>query len=146
MGLSRSSSASPPAQRWSSCSYIITRQSDQGSTSGVDFVRAPSNDRVQVTYQVAIYFKLNTDRLRSFHEQLGLKYKAFTSKGWDKLIQDTFRQQIENALQQETRRYPVNEIYGRILGDARPARSTVQVSALPRGALVEVDFVAATRT
>jgi 2-iminobutanoate/2-iminopropanoate deaminase len=40
----------------------------------------------------------------------------------------------------------VNEIYGRILGDARPARSTVQVSALPRGALVEVDLVAATRT
>jgi 2-iminobutanoate/2-iminopropanoate deaminase len=39
----------------------------------------------------------------------------------------------------------VNEIYGRILGDARPARSTVQVSALPRGALVEVDLVAATR-
>ena len=39
----------------------------------------------------------------------------------------------------------VNEIYARILGDARPARSTVQVSALPRGALVEVDLVAATR-
>ena len=40
----------------------------------------------------------------------------------------------------------VNEIYGRILGDARPARSTVQVSALPRGALVEIDLVAAART
>lgn len=39
----------------------------------------------------------------------------------------------------------VNEIYGRILGDARPARSTVQVTALPRGSLVEIDLVAATR-
>ena len=37
----------------------------------------------------------------------------------------------------------VNEIYGRWIGDARPARSTVQVTALPRGALVEIDFVAA---
>jgi 2-iminobutanoate/2-iminopropanoate deaminase len=37
----------------------------------------------------------------------------------------------------------VNEIYGKILGDARPARSTVQVTALPRGALVEIDLVAA---
>ena len=36
----------------------------------------------------------------------------------------------------------VNEVYGRILGDARPARSTVQVAALPRGALVEIDLVA----
>lgn len=37
----------------------------------------------------------------------------------------------------------VNEVYGKALGDARPARSTVQVSALPRGVLVEIDAVAA---
>lgn len=37
----------------------------------------------------------------------------------------------------------VNEVYGRWLGDARPARSTVQVSALPRGGLVEIDLVVA---
>ena len=36
----------------------------------------------------------------------------------------------------------VNEIYGRWLGTARPARATVQVPALPRGALVEIDAVA----
>ena len=36
----------------------------------------------------------------------------------------------------------VNEVYGRVLGDARPARSTVQVSALPRGVLVEIDAIA----
>jgi 2-iminobutanoate/2-iminopropanoate deaminase len=36
----------------------------------------------------------------------------------------------------------VNEVYGRLIGDARPARSTVQVSALPRGVLVEIDAVA----
>jgi 2-iminobutanoate/2-iminopropanoate deaminase len=35
----------------------------------------------------------------------------------------------------------VNEIYGRWLGEARPARTTIQVSALPRGGLVEIDAV-----
>src|SRR6478752_1072357 len=36
--------------------------------------------------------------------------------------------------------FPVmNEIYGKQLGSARPARSTVQVEALPRGGLVEID-------
>ncbi|MBX6331063.1 MAG: RidA family protein [Gemmatimonadaceae bacterium] len=35
-----------------------------------------------------------------------------------------------------------NEVYGRYLGGARPARSTVQVAALPRGALVEVEAIA----
>jgi 2-iminobutanoate/2-iminopropanoate deaminase len=39
--------------------------------------------------------------------------------------------------------FPVfNDVYGRYLGSARPARSTVQVSALPRNALVEIELVA----
>jgi 2-iminobutanoate/2-iminopropanoate deaminase len=37
----------------------------------------------------------------------------------------------------------VNEVYGKALGDARPARSTIQASALPRGVLVEIDAVVA---
>ena len=40
-----------------------------------------------------------------------LRYNAYTSAGWDTLIRNTFRQQIENALQQETRRYDVADIY-----------------------------------
>ena len=36
----------------------------------------------------------------------------------------------------------LNRIYGEALGDHRPARSTVQVAALPKGAVVEIDMVA----
>jgi 2-iminobutanoate/2-iminopropanoate deaminase len=36
----------------------------------------------------------------------------------------------------------VNETYAGIVGDSRPARSTVQVSGLPRGVLVEIDAIA----
>ena len=36
----------------------------------------------------------------------------------------------------------LNEVYGEYLGTAKPARSTVAVAELPRGALVEIDFVA----
>jgi 2-iminobutanoate/2-iminopropanoate deaminase len=36
----------------------------------------------------------------------------------------------------------MNEVYGQYLGSARPARSTVAVAELPRGALIEIDFVA----
>jgi len=39
----------------------------------------------------------------------------------------------------------VNEVYGRVMSDARPARSTVQVAGLPRGVLVEIDAVAVVR-
>ena len=36
----------------------------------------------------------------------------------------------------------LNEVYGEYLGAVKPARSTVAVAELPRGALVEIDFVA----
>lgn len=36
----------------------------------------------------------------------------------------------------------LNTIYGEYFGDHKPARSTVGVSQLPRGAMVEIDLVA----
>ena len=36
----------------------------------------------------------------------------------------------------------MNEVYGRAFGSHRPARSTVAVAALPRGARVEIEMVA----
>ena len=39
----------------------------------------------------------------------------------------------------------VNEIYARVFGESRPARSTVAVSALPRGGLVEIDAIVRVR-
>lgn len=37
----------------------------------------------------------------------------------------------------------VNEIYGRCFSSHKPARSTVAVKSLPRGALVEIEVIAA---
>lgn len=36
----------------------------------------------------------------------------------------------------------MNEVYGRQFGEHRPARSTIQAAALPRGARVEIDVIA----
>jgi 2-iminobutanoate/2-iminopropanoate deaminase len=37
----------------------------------------------------------------------------------------------------------MNAAYARYFGDTRPARATVQVSALPRGARIEIEAIAA---
>ena len=37
----------------------------------------------------------------------------------------------------------MNEVYAQYFGSHRPARSTVQVAALPRGARVEIEVIAA---
>ena len=36
----------------------------------------------------------------------------------------------------------MNEVYSAVMGEARPARSTVQVAGLPRGVKVEIELVA----
>lgn len=36
----------------------------------------------------------------------------------------------------------VNELYAKVFGDAKPARSTVAVSALPKGGRVEIECIA----
>ena len=36
----------------------------------------------------------------------------------------------------------MNEVYGRFFGDAPPARSTIEVSRLPRDVRVEIDVIA----
>lgn len=36
----------------------------------------------------------------------------------------------------------MNEVYGRYFADHRPARSTVEVAALPKNVLVEIDAIA----
>jgi 2-iminobutanoate/2-iminopropanoate deaminase len=41
---------------------------------------------------------------------------------------------------------PMNEAYGRAFGGHRPARSTVAVAALPRGARVEIEVIATVRS
>ena len=44
---------------------------------------------------------------------------------------------------QDMKDFPrMNEVYSAVMGDARPARSTVQVAGLPRGVLVEIELVA----
>lgn len=44
---------------------------------------------------------------------------------------------------QDMKDFPrMNEVYAATMGDARPARSTVQVAGLPRGVLVEIELVA----
>ena len=51
------------------------------------------------------------------------------------------RRREDDGISHDMRDFPrMNEVYARAMGDARPARSTVQVSGLPRGVLVEIDL------
>jgi len=58
--------------------------------------------------------------------------------GFDRVLKTTiFLTDISNFAR-------VNQIYAHYFNDKPPARSTVQVAALPKGALVEIECIAAT--
>lgn len=74
-------------------------------------VQAPTANRITAGFQVATYFRLNTDVLREFHEVVGLKYAAWTSEGWNRMLAESFKQQIEFAIAREAREWDDAELY-----------------------------------
>lgn len=92
--------------------YIVSENPKEGDRAEADQIVASTSDKVQVRYEVAVYFKLNTDKLRRFHEQIGLKYAAYHESGWEKMLNDSFRQQLEAALQVESRRHDSESLLG----------------------------------
>ena len=91
--------------------YIISARADEGDIQGADIVEAPSRDGVRVGFQVATYFELNQPKIQAFHEKIGLKYHAWTDDGWTQMLNDSFRQQIENSIQGLSRQFLAVEVY-----------------------------------
>jgi 2-iminobutanoate/2-iminopropanoate deaminase len=61
---------------------------------------------------------------------------AAASTSWDRVVKTTvFLTDLGDFA-------AFNAVYEKALGDAKPARSTVQVAALPRGAKVEIELIA----
>ena len=61
---------------------------------------------------------------------------AQAGTGWERVVKTTvFLRDMSDFV-------AVNAVYARVLGDARPARSTVAVAGLPRDVRVEIEAVA----
>lgn len=94
----------PATQR----NYIVSKNPNESDRRTSDFIPGPTKDRVIAEVELAVTFKLNTEpaTLRQFYEQLCLKYRCedlSPGGGWTRLLDQNFRQVLENAVQQETR-------------------------------------------
>jgi len=61
---------------------------------------------------------------------------AEAGTGWDRVVKTTV------FLTDLAEFAAFNAVYERVLGTSKPARSTVQVAGLPRGAKVEIELIA----
>jgi regulator of protease activity HflC (stomatin/prohibitin superfamily) len=91
--------------------YTISSVASEGDRGVADMITAPTKEGVETHWELAVYFKLNTSKIRSFHENVGLKFDAWTPEGWDKMLNDVFRQQIENTVQAVSRKHTADDIY-----------------------------------
>lgn len=84
----------------------------QQSRDVIQSIPATTKDRINVDWQLTAYFKLNTNLLRRFHEEIGLRFKAYEDRGWDLMLRQTLRKQLETSLASVTRRYNVADVWG----------------------------------
>lgn len=89
----------------------VDAQDGAQSRDIIPSIPATTKDRINVDWQLSVYFKLNTNLLRGFHEQIGLRYKAYEDRGWDLMLRQTLRKQLEGSLASVTRRYDVADVW-----------------------------------
>ena len=73
-----------------------------------------SDDDVRLASDYQLYFKLNRAEpvLRRFHENLGVKTKAWTTDGWRQLLQEYFAPQIERSMEGAALGFKWRDLYG----------------------------------
>lgn len=109
----------PTTQR----NYIISAVAVESDRSSSDDIKAFSADKVETSVELTVAFKLNTNEIREFHEKIGLKFEAWTKEGWDKMLNDNFRQPLENSVQRVLREFDVDKIASdpKVLSDVQEA-------------------------
>lgn len=60
-----------------------------------------SKDRMAMNVDYQLYFKLNLEpkTLQKFHENIGVKTKAYEDEGWRQMLRDNFEPQIDRSLE-----------------------------------------------
>jgi hypothetical protein len=88
----------------------------QGGDAGpVEVVSAttPEGPGIRMSVDYQLYFKLNLDDevFRRFHENLGVKTKAWTEDGWTKLLREYFEPQIDRAMEAAALKHDWRRLY-----------------------------------
>lgn len=93
--------------------YIVSLHPEEGDRRGPDSIVAPARGGVEMQFEIAAYFTLNTSPqvVRRFYERVCVKFACDTEVGWDQMLNNNFRKPIEQAIQQRVREHTVNELY-----------------------------------
>lgn len=110
-------------------SYIANAKDNGADSAPVEVV---SKDDVRMGVDYQLYFTINQEEeiLRTFHENLGVKTKAWEEEGWRQLLREYFEPQIERALEAAALQSNWRDLYAS--EEARVAFQSATVSNLKR--------------
>jgi hypothetical protein len=97
----------PTSQR----TYDISPNEGEGDEARADVIVAPSSNDIRMEVGLIVRFKLNTNIVCEFHEQIGRKYEAWKDSGWRNMLRETFRRPLERSIQETIRRHPGRDLY-----------------------------------
>lgn len=95
--------------------YIVSNAAD-GDRGVADVIGCADKNNVNQNVELAVAFKLNANKIRGFHERVGLKFHAWNGGeyqggvGWDKLLNNTFRKPLEIAAREACRQFTTDEL------------------------------------
>ena len=94
--------------------YIVSLHPEEGERRGSDSILAPARGGVEMQFEIAAYFTLNTSPqvVRRFYERVCVKFACDSESGWDEMLNNNFRKPIEQAIQEQSRQHSVDELYG----------------------------------
>lgn len=90
--------------------YIVSKDAEEGDKAAEDFIPATDADGVTQQVELTVTFKLNTNMVREFHEQVGMKFGAWNEGGWDKMLKETFRQPLFNSVNKSMKHFSTEDI------------------------------------
>lgn len=107
--------------------YITSKNPNEGDRKTYDTIKVPAKGGVEMEFEFATYFKLNTspDVVQKFYENVCIKFNCDEDSGWDEMLNNNVRKPLENAIQQAVRNYTVNELYA---GEAGAATGTEEAA------------------
>jgi hypothetical protein len=87
--------------------------SDNKTSADTGPISVVSKDNLTMAVSGVATFSLNSDckTLQKFWEAVGIKYKADTDDGWEKLLATYLRQPLDRIMDQESKKYAWLELY-----------------------------------
>lgn len=97
-----------------------TASTSEGADGGP--ILAPARGGVEMQFDVAAYFTLNTgdETIRAFYERVCVKFGCDSDRGWNEMLRVNFRGPIEQAIQQQVRSFTVDELYAGVSDVSAP--------------------------